>query len=47
LRIPAVYAGAATFDVYQLLDDTDWPEQDLLRHKSMIPRTTTDQTEAH
>ncbi|MFJ3395364.1 hypothetical protein [Leifsonia aquatica] len=43
LRIPTVYAGAAAFDVYELVDDSDWPEQALFRHTGMIPRTTTDQ----
>ncbi|MFJ3395300.1 hypothetical protein [Leifsonia aquatica] len=45
LRVPTVYAGAAAFDVYELVDDTDWPEQALFRHAGTIPRTTTDQND--
>lgn len=30
LRVPAVYADAAAFDVYEFVDDTDWPTQALL-----------------
>ncbi|MFJ3395216.1 hypothetical protein [Leifsonia aquatica] len=35
LRVPTVYAGAAAFVVYELVDDTDWPEQALFRHADM------------
>ncbi|MFK3672346.1 hypothetical protein ACI2IX_19440 [Leifsonia aquatica] len=45
LRVPTVYAGAAAFDVYELVDDTDWPEQALFRHAGLVPRTTTDQAD--
>ncbi|GIT81864.1 hypothetical protein LLS1_35330 [Leifsonia sp. LS1] len=45
LRIPTVYAGAAACDVYELVDDTDWPEQAMFRHAGVNPRTTNDRSD--
>ncbi|MFJ8896585.1 hypothetical protein ACIRCZ_18525 [Leifsonia sp. NPDC102414] len=45
LRIPALYAGAAAYDVYELDDDDGWPDQAIYDHTGLIPRTTTDTDE--
>ncbi|MFP3380252.1 hypothetical protein SB767_28440, partial [Bacillus sp. SIMBA_069] len=44
LRLPGEFAGAAVFDVYELADDDEWPEQAVYWHVEIIPRTTADLT---
>lgn len=42
LRLPTEFEGAAAFDVYELADASQWPEQAVFRHVATVPRTTSD-----
>jgi hypothetical protein len=42
VRVPEDFAGAAAFDVYELADDQDWPDEAVYWHAGIIPQTTAD-----
>lgn len=42
IRIPSEFAGASAFDVFELIDDRDWPGQATYRLTSTVPRSTDD-----
>lgn len=42
LRLPTSFAGAAAFDVYELVDPSEWPNEAVFRHVELVPRTTPD-----
>lgn len=42
IRVPGEFAGAAVFDIYELSDDEEWPDQAVYWHAAIIPRTTAD-----
>ena len=47
VRVPRSFAGAAAFDVYELSDDHDWPNEAIYWHSAIVPRTTTDNVIPH
>jgi hypothetical protein len=42
IRVPADFAGASAFEVFELVDDRAWPEEATYRLTSTIPRSTED-----
>lgn len=42
LRIPAVFAEAMVYDLFDLVDPAGWPARAAYRYVSTIPCTTTD-----
>ncbi|MGH1551105.1 hypothetical protein ACRAWB_18785 [Leifsonia poae] len=42
VRIPAEFAGASAFDVFELADDRAWPAEATYQLVATIPRSTED-----
>ncbi|MDR6970935.1 hypothetical protein [Leifsonia shinshuensis] len=42
IRVPADFAGASAFEVFELADERRWPEEATYRLVSTIPRSTED-----
>ncbi|WP_374010229.1 hypothetical protein [Leifsonia sp. LS-T14] len=42
IRIPAEFAGASAFEVYELADDRGWPAEATYQLGATIPRSTAD-----
>lgn|GEM_PF-619165 len=42
IRIPAEFAGASAFDVFELADDRAWPAEATYQLVATIPRSTED-----
>ncbi|WP_374008508.1 hypothetical protein [Leifsonia sp. LS-T14] len=47
IHLPTDFEGAAAYDVYELIDQDEWPEQAVYLHRSIIPRTTPDPGTSH
>ncbi|MGO4534050.1 hypothetical protein [Leifsonia sp. 2MCAF36] len=42
IRIPADFAGASAFEVFELADDRGWPDEATYQLVATIPRSTAD-----
>ncbi|MFF9563909.1 hypothetical protein ACF1AJ_11215 [Leifsonia sp. NPDC014704] len=40
VQLPGDLGGAATYDVFELIDSSEWPEQAVYRYTATVPRTT-------
>jgi hypothetical protein len=46
IRVPGEFAGAAAYDVYELGDDQDWPDEAVYWLAEIVPRTTAEAASA-